>query len=207
MSRIAIGRAVVASKNPDKITEMGSLLVAAGVIREVISGLDWPDVIEDAPTLEGNARLKARAVAEATGLAAIADDTGLEVEALGGAPGVHTARFSGPDATYESNVAALLAALDGVGERTARFRTAMVAILEDGREVVAEGELRGEITTRPRGSGGFGYDSVFAVGERTLAEMAVGEKDRISHRARAIRALADVLDGCRAIHQRPVDRR
>ena len=156
-------------------------------------GLDWPEVVEDAATLEGNARLKARQVAKTTGLAAIADDTGLEVEVLGGAPGVHTARFSGPDATYESNVATLLAALEGVGERAARFRTVVVAVLPDGREVVAEGELRGEITAYPRGLGGFGYDPVFAVGGRTLAEMGVGEKNRISHRARAIRALAMVF--------------
>ena len=193
MSPVVIRRAVVASKNADKITEMEKLLVDAGVIREVVRGLDWPDVVEDCPDLEGNARLKARQVAETTGLAAIADDTGLEVGALEGAPGVHTARFSGPDATYESNVAALLAALEGVGERSARFRTVVVAVLPNGREVVAEGELLGEITTRPRGSGGFGYDPVFAVRGRTLAEMGVEEKNRISHRAEAIRALADAL--------------
>ena len=193
MSRVVIRRAVVASKNADKITEMESLLVADGVLGEVVRGLDWPEVVEDAATLEGNARLKARQVAKTTGLAAIADDTGLEVEVLGGAPGVHTARFSGPDATYESNVATLLAALEGVGERAARFRTVVVAVLPDGREVVAEGELRGEITAYPRGLGGFGYDPVFAVGGRTLAEMGVGEKNRISHRARAIRALANKL--------------
>ena len=195
MSRPTIRRAVVASKNPDKIKEMESLLVEAGVIGEIVRGLDWPDVIEDAPSLEGNARLKARAVASATGLPSIADDTGLEVEALGGAPGVHTARFSGPGATYRSNVAALLDALEGVGERAARFRTVVVAILADSREVMAEGVLEGEITTSPRGSGGFGYDPVFAVGGRTLAEMTEDEKNRISHRAEAIRALADILLG------------
>lgn len=193
MSGPAIGRVVVASKNADKIREMESLLVGSGVVKEIVRGLDWPDVVEDAPTLQGNARLKAREVAAATGLASIADDTGLEVAALGGAPGVHTARFSGPDATYESNVVALLAALDGVGERSARFRTVVVAVLEDGREVVAEGVLNGAITTRPVGSAGFGYDPVFAVGGRTLAQMGERYKNRISHRARAIRALADAL--------------
>ncbi|MDE0169829.1 MAG: RdgB/HAM1 family non-canonical purine NTP pyrophosphatase [bacterium] len=193
MTRPAISRAVVASKNADKIKEMETLLVDGQVVREVVSGLDWPDVIEDAPTLEGNALLKARAVARATGLAAIADDTGLEVDALDGSPGVHTARFAGPHATYRSNVAALLSALEGVEERTARFRTVVVAILEDGCEVLAEGVLDGEITTAPSGSGGFGYDPVFAVGERTLAEMDEEEKNRISHRARAIEALADTL--------------
>ena len=193
MSGPAIGRVVVASKNADKIREMESLLVGSGVVEEIVRGLDWPDVVEDAPTLQGNARLKAREVAAATGLASVADDTGLEVAALGGAPGVHTARFSGPDATYESNVVALLAALDGVGERSARFRTVVVAVLEDGREVVAEGVLNGAITTRPVGSAGFGYDPVFAVGGRTLAQMRESYKNRISHRARAIRALADAL--------------
>ena len=193
MSGPAIGRVVVASKNADKIREMESLLVGSGVVEEIVRGLDWPDVVEDAPTLQGNARLKAREVAAATGLASVADDTGLEVAALGDAPGVHTARFSGPDATYESNVVALLAALEGVGERSARFRTVVVAVLEDGREVVAEGVLNGAITTRPVGSAGFGYDPVFAVGGRTLAQMGESYKNRISHRARAIRALADAL--------------
>lgn len=193
MTRPAIRRAVVASKNIDKIKEMETLLVGAGVIEEIVRGLDWPDVVEDAPSLEGNARLKARAVASATGLAAVADDTGLEVDALDGAPGVHTARFSGPGATYQSNVAALLSALEGSETRTARFRTVVVAILADGREVLAEGVLDGEITYSPRGSAGFGYDPVFAVGDRTLAEMGEEEKNRISHRARAIRALASTL--------------
>lgn len=188
-----IERAVVASKNPDKIAEMEQLLVDSGVIGEIVTGLEWPDVVEDAPTLEGNARLKACSVAECTGLVAIADDTGLEVDYLEGAPGVHTARFAGSDATYESNVAALLDALEGVKDRSARFRTVVVALMTDGREVVVEGKLRGEITSRPRGSGGFGYDPVFAVGSRTLAEMSSEEKNRISHRAKALHALAETL--------------
>ena len=193
MSRPTIDRAVVASKNPDKITELEVLLIRHGLVGEVVRGLDWPDVVEDAPTLEGNALLKARQVAASTGLPAIADDTGLEVDALGGAPGVRTARFSGPDATYESNVAALLDALRDAGDRTACFRTVAVAILADGTEVVAEGELVGKIATGRRGSAGFGYDPVFDVNGRTLAEMSPQEKDRISHRARAIKALADAL--------------
>ena len=184
---------MIASKNPDKIAEMESLLVGSGMIGEIVRGLDWPDVVEDAPTLEGNARLKARAVAESTVLVAVADDTGLEVDALGGAPGVRTARFSGSDATYQSNVTALLAALDNLEDRSARFRTVVVAVLEDGKEVVAEGELLGQITHHPRGSGGFGYDPIFAVGSRTLAEMDTEEKNLTSHRAKAIHALADAL--------------
>ena len=193
MSPPVIPRAVVASKNPDKIAELETLLARHRLVGEVVRGLEWPDVVEDAPTLEGNALLKARQVARSTGLPSIADDPGLEVEALGGEPGVHTARYSGPDATYQSNVDALLAALEGVEHRTARFRTVMVAILADGAEVVAEGELVGQITRARRGSAGFGYDPVFAVDGRTLAEMGRQEKDRISHRARAIQALADAL--------------
>ncbi|MYB44859.1 MAG: RdgB/HAM1 family non-canonical purine NTP pyrophosphatase [Acidimicrobiia bacterium] len=193
MIRPVIHRAVVASKNPDKITELETLLARHGLVGEVVRGLDWPDVVEDAPTLEGNALLKARQVALSTGLPSIADDTGLEVDALGGAPGVRTARYSGPDATYQSNVDALLAALQGVEDRAARFRTVVVAVLADGTEVVAEGELVGEIAWARRGSAGFGYDPVFEVDGRTLAEMEPQEKDLISHRARAIQALTDAL--------------
>ena len=198
MSRPVIERAVVASKNPDKIAELETLLTRHGIVEEVVRGMEWPDVVEDAPTLEGNALLKARQVARSTGLPSIADDTGLEVDALGGAPGVHTARYSGPDATYRSNVDALLAALRGVEDRTARFRTVVVSILADGAEVVAEGELVGEIALARRGSGGFGYDPVFEVDGRTLAEMGRNQKDLVSHRARAIVALADALSAHRA---------
>ncbi len=197
MTRPLIDRAVAASKNPDKIAEMESILAAAGVVGEMVRGLEWPDVVEDAPTLEGNALLKARRAAEATGLAAIADDTGLEVGALGGAPGVHTARFAGPDAAYEDNTAALLEALAEAAERSARFRTVAAAVLPDGREIVAEGVLEGRIADRPRGSGGFGYDPVFEAAGRTLAEMTPEEKNRISHRAEAVRALADALGALR----------
>ncbi|MDE0709608.1 MAG: RdgB/HAM1 family non-canonical purine NTP pyrophosphatase [bacterium] len=206
MIRPVIHRAVVASKNPDKITELETLLARHGLVGEVVRGLDWPDVVEDAPTLEGNALLKARQVALSTGLPSIADDTGLEVDALGGAPGVRTARYSGPDATYQSNVDALLQALQGVEDRTARFRTVVVAILADGAEVVAEGELVGEIAQVRRGSAGFGYDPVFDVDGRTLAEMDPREKDQVSHRARAIQALADTLAARERLVVSPTDR-
>ncbi len=194
MTTPAIARAVVASKNPDKVFEMERLLLGSGVVGEIVTGLEWPDVVEDASTIKGNALLKARAVAHYTGLPAIADDTGLEVDALGGAPGIHTARFSGPGATYESNVSALLAALGEHANRRARFVTVVAAVLADGRAVVAEGELRGEILRSPRGTGGFGYDPVFEVGSRTLAEMSSDQKNLISHRARAVHALADALE-------------
>ena len=186
-----VERLVVGSKNPDKIAEVEEVLAGLFLVGEIVRGLDWPDVEETEETLEGNALLKARAVARATGLAALADDTGLEVEALGGAPGVHTARFAGPNATYDENVDRLLQDLDGLTDRAARFRTA-VALVDGGVEVVAEGIVEGEITTVRQGRGGFGYDPVFAVGGRTFAEMG-SEKHEISHRARALRALAEKL--------------
>jgi XTP/dITP diphosphohydrolase len=160
---------------------------------EIVRGLDRTEVEETEPTLEGNARLKARAVAAATELPALSDDTGLEVDALGGAPGVHTARYSGPNATYEDNVVKLLADLEGVDDRRARFRTVIALVTPGGEELVAEGVLDGSIGSVPRGGGGFGYDPVFVVDDRTLAELSSAEKHSISHRARALRALVDLL--------------
>ena len=184
---------VVASKNPDKIAEVEAVLAALDPPVVVIPGHEWLDVEETEDTLEGNALLKARAVCLATGHAAIADDTGLEVDALDGAPGVHTARFAGVDATYADNVEKMLADLRGELERGARFRTAIAIVTSTGDEMVVEGVLEGSITQERRGSGGFGYDSIFAVGDRTLAEIPAQEKNRISHRALALRALAAQL--------------
>jgi XTP/dITP diphosphohydrolase len=185
---------VVASKNPDKIQEVEAVLASLDPPIEVLRGFDWPDIEETEDTLEGNALLKASAVAAATGVAVVADDTGLEVDALGGAPGVHSARYAGPDADYDDNVRKLLSDLEQVEDRTARFRTA-IAFVEPGDEpVVVEGVLEGEIARTPRGDNGFGYDPVFLVGGRTYAEMSNEEKNEISHRALAIRALADALD-------------
>ncbi len=183
-------RLVAATKNPDKAREVRAVLavVAPGV--ELVEGLEWPDVEESGDTLEENALLKARAVAAATGLPALADDTGLEVAALGGAPGVHTARYAGPGAGYAANRRALLAALEGVADRRARFRTVVALVVPGGGEVLAEGVLEGRITSEERGSGGFGYDPVFEVEGRTLAELGEDHKNRISHRARALAALA-----------------
>lgn len=187
-------RAVVASKNPDKIAEIEEVLEAHGLIGEIVRDLDWEDVVEDRATLEENALLKARAVLAATGLPAIADDTGLEVAALGGAPGVYTGRFAGPDAGYAENVEALLAALEGAEDRSARFRAVVVLCHPDGTEIVVEGRVEGEIATQRRGERGFGYDPVFMVGGSTFAEMSAGQKNDLSHRARAIRALAEALE-------------
>jgi XTP/dITP diphosphohydrolase len=188
-----IPRLVIASKNPDKIAEIARVLATTGLVDEIVTGLDWPDVAEIGSTLEENALLKARAVVEATGLPVIADDTGLEVDALGGAPGVHTARFAGDAATYEDNVTKMLEVMSGNGDRSARFRTVVVLALPDGVEVVADGSLEGVIAESRRGSSGFGYDPVFEVDGRTLAEMTIEEKNELSHRARAVRALGHAM--------------
>lgn len=188
-----IPRIVVASKNPDKIAEIESVLAETGLADEVVRGLEWPDVEETGASLEENALIKARAVAEATGLPSIGDDTGLDVDALDGAPGVHTARFAGDGARYEDNVAKLLESLDGRPERTARFRTVVALVFPDGVEFTAHGVLEGVIAESARGTGGFGYDPVFEVEGSTLAEMSAEDKNQMSHRARAIRALAESL--------------
>lgn len=184
---------VVASKNVDKIAEIEAVLAALDPPIAVIPGHVWDDIDETEDTLGGNALLKARAVAAATGHAAVADDTGLEVEALGGEPGVHTARYAGEDATYEENIEKLLAELEGLTERAARFSTAIALVTPTGEELVVEGVLEGVITTERRGSGGFGYDPIFEVDGRTLAEIPLAEKNRFSHRALALAALAEAL--------------
>lgn len=194
-------RLVLASANPDKSREIADILGAEGIEVEARPA-GVPDVDETGDTLEDNARLKAEALVQATGSAAVADDTGLEVEALGGAPGVYSARFAGEGATYADNVAKLLAELDaagasGPGERRARFRTVALAAFPDGREVVAEGTVEGTIALAPEGDGGFGYDPVFIPdgSDRSFAAMTRAEKDACSHRGRAFRALASALAG------------
>jgi XTP/dITP diphosphohydrolase len=188
-----ISRLVVASKNRDKIGEIEAVLGELGLVGEIVRGLDWPDVDETGGTLEENALLKARAVMEAVGLPAAADDTGLEVAALGGAPGVETARYAGADASYSDNVRRLLRELEGVEQRDARFRTVVALVMPDGEEVVAEGVLDGFIAAAPRGNGGFGYDPVFEVDGITLSEMGVEKKNTLSHRAKALQSLAEML--------------
>lgn len=186
-----IPRLVIASKNHDKIAEIEAVLLTTGLADEVVQGLDWDDVEETGATLEENALLKARAVTEATGLPSLADDTGLEVFALEGAPGVHTARFAGEGARYEDNVAKMLEVMIGQEDRSARFRTVVALVFPDGVEILAEGSVDGTITDEARGIDGFGYDPVFEVDGQTLAEMGIEDKNELSHRARAIRALAE----------------
>ena len=196
-----IRRIVLASANPDKATEMADILRGAlgDDLVVVPRPASVPEVVEHGDTLEANARLKATAIAEAVDDVVVADDTGLEVDALGGAPGVRSARFAGDDATYRDNVVMLLDALAELPEpveRSARFRTVVVAVMPGGDEIVAEGAIEGTIALAPRGEHGFGYDSVFVPHDGdglTFAEMAPSEKHAISHRSRALRALARKL--------------
>jgi XTP/dITP diphosphohydrolase len=187
---------VLATANADKAREIADILGSSVTLLPRPPSV--PDVEETGDTLLANARLKARALVAATGEAAIADDTGLEVDALGGAPGVYSARYAGEQATYADNVAKLVEALAEVeGDRRARFRTVALAAWPDGREVVAEGTVEGDIALAPRGHGGFGYDPVFVPREgdgRTFAEMPAADKHRLSHRGRAFRALAAQLE-------------
>ena len=186
---------VLATANPDKAREIADSLSSFDLVPRPD---DVPEVDETADTLEGNARLKAEALCKATGQPAVADDTGLEVEALDGRPGVYSSRFAGPDATYADNVAKLIRELDGVDNRRARFRTVALVAFPDGEEVIAEGTVDGHIATEARGDDGFGYDPVFVPDDgdgRTFAEMSLGEKQAVSHRGRAFRALAEKLTG------------
>ena len=188
---------VCASANPDKVAEMAGVLAGQAVLLPRPAAMG--EVAEDADTLMGNAMLKARAVCDFAGAAALADDTGLEVDALGGAPGVYSARYAGPDASYADNLARLLAEMRDVppSQRTARFRTAAAVCFPDGTSVVAEGVVEGAITSGRRGTGGFGYDPVFAPAEAgglTFSEMGPAAKNAMSHRARALRALLEMLD-------------
>lgn len=191
-------RLVCGSANPDKVAEIALVLDGLVDLQPRPEGLG--DVVEDAPDLEGNARLKAFAVCEAAGAAAVSDDTGLEVDALGGVPGVNSARYAGAEATYQANVDKLLAELERVSattpdQRRARFRTVVMVVWPDGRELTVEGVVEGHIAREPTGAGGFGYDPVFVpdeAGGRTFAEMG-DEKHEISHRGRAFRALAAAL--------------
>ena len=188
-------RVVCASANPHKVAEMVDLM--GGVVEMVPRPSDVPDVVEDADTLVGNARLKAHAIMAATQMPALADDTGLFVDSLDGEPGVHTARYAGSSATDADNRSKLLRELAGKS-RAARFVTVALLCFPDGREIVAEGVCEGSIADSERGERGFGYDPLFIARDgdgRTFAEMTIEEKHVLSHRGRAFRALAAQLGG------------
>ena len=186
---------VLATRNPGKVAEIRALLAdvpVALMTAEEIEGA--PEVEEDAPTLEGNAAKKAWALHAHTGLPALADDTGLEVDALDGRPGVHSARFAGPAALDVDNRARLRRDLSGVSDRSAQFRT-VIAFAEAGTVRYFEGVCKGHILDEERGAHGFGYDALFAPdGEtRTFAELTPPEKNALSHRGRALREFAAYL--------------
>jgi len=193
-----IKEVLLATRNSDKVRELTALLGDLGLrIRTLADFPTAPEVEEDGETCEANAQKKASEVAFLTGLPSVADDTGLEVDALGGRPGVFAARYAGEGATYEDNCRKLLKELNGVppARRTARFVTVAALAMPGGHTRVAMGTLVGVITEECVGSQGFGYDPVFFIPELgcTLAELTAQEKNRISHRAKAFRAMADIL--------------
>ena len=194
---------VLATRNRNKVIELVALLGDLGItIRTLDEFPDAPDVVEDGDTCEANAVKKARAIAESTGLPVVADDTGLEVDALGGRPGVYAARYAGDDATYEDNCRKLLRELTGVPreQRTARFLTvAAIALPSDGIRV-AQGTLEGVIAEEASGTLGFGYDPVFLIPElgKTLAQLPANQKNTISHRAKAFAKVREMLSASSA---------
>ena len=184
---------VCATANEGKVREMAALLEGLIVLEPRPASV--PEIAEVAGTLEGNARLKAHAIAAATGMPALSDDTGLFVDALGGEPGVDTAYFAGPHATAAENRALLLERMRGMSRRTARFRTVVVVAWPDGGDVIVEGVCEGAIADSERGGRGFGYDPVFIPADgdgRTFAEMGEAEKNSMSHRGHALAALAEL---------------
>jgi XTP/dITP diphosphohydrolase len=191
-------RLVLATGNKGKAAEIELLLGDVPGLELLPRPDEVPEPVEDGDTLLDNARIKARALVDATGEAAVADDTGLEVDALDGAPGVHTARYAGEGCTYEDNWRKLLRELGDEPDRRARWRTVALALWPDGREVWAEGTCDGDITREAAGVEGFGYDPVFVPdgGDgRTFAELSREEKNAVSHRGRAFRALGRLLAG------------
>ncbi len=190
----------LASRNPGKLREIRTILADAGVALSVLPADDfagWVAPEETAPDYAGNALLKARSLAAFAGVPTLADDSGIEVDALGGEPGPRSARFAGEDATDAQNLVKLLEIVRGVdaSQRSARYRCVAVLVTPDGSATLAEGTVEGTLITEPRGTGGFGYDPIFVpAGEsRTMAELPPDEKDRISHRGKAFRGLVEAL--------------
>lgn len=181
---------LLATNNKHKAEEIRTILAELDfltVLTPADYGEEIPEPVEDGATLEANAWIKAKEIHDATGFPVIADDTGLEVDALDGEPGVYSARYAGEDATYDDNCNALLNALESVQKRDARFRT-VICYVDDMRTLFAEGVVEGVITSQKRGGEGFGYDPIFqpTESEKTFAEMSAEEKNRISHRGRAL---------------------
>ena len=189
---------VLSTHNEDKCAEMSALLSRFPI--EILTLAHFPEIgeiIEDGATLEENALIKARTVHSLTGLYAWADDTGLEVDALGGNPGVYSSRYAGENCSYSDNIQKLLQNMENISEniRTAHFKT-VIALVGENMELVSEGIVEGMITTKPKGVGGFGYDPVFYVLDKskTYSEMEMAEKNQISHRAKAIQNMTKLLE-------------
>jgi XTP/dITP diphosphohydrolase len=198
----SLPRLLLASHNRAKAAEIAAILRDAGLDLEVVTLADFPEVVlppETARTFAENALAKAKAAAAATGLPAVADDSGIEVDALGGEPGVMSARYGGPEATDRDRYQKVLRLLNEVPDvrRVARFRCAAAYATPDGQTLLAEGTLEGRIVREPVGSGGFGYDPIFIPDgdTRTMAQLTPAEKHAISHRGRAFRALAKLIRG------------
>ncbi|MBO5805646.1 MAG: RdgB/HAM1 family non-canonical purine NTP pyrophosphatase [Tidjanibacter sp.] len=187
-------RIIFATNNAHKLDEVRAILGNTIELTTLKEAGITEDIPENEPTIEGNALAKARYVWERTGCDCFADDTGLEVDALGGAPGVHSARYATDGHDFAANRTKLLREMEGKEHRTARFRT-VVALIEGGKESCFEGVVEGEITTSEMGEGGFGYDPLFRPEgyEQTFAELAPEEKNAISHRGRAVAKLAAYL--------------
>jgi len=193
-----IDEIVLATGNKGKVKEFEGLL--HGIAKRIIGLGDLespPEVVEDGETFTENALKKARTIAKYSGKPALADDSGLAVDALGGKPGVYSARYSGEDATDEKNIDKLLGELGDAEHRSARFVCFLALVTPDGKETVVSGKCEGVILTEPRGSGGFGYDPVFYLPEygKTMAEIPPDIKNQISHRARAAEKLVRILKG------------
>lgn len=196
-------KVLLGTRNPGKLGEILAILgELPGITWVSAFDLGLPEPSESAGTLEENATIKAMTYARRANLPTVAEDTGLEVEALGGAPGVLSSRFAGVEKDDQANNRVLLARLEGVEDRRARFRTVAVLALPDGRFWKSEGVLEGAIAREPRGTGGFGYDPLFvpAGGTRTLAELSPQEKNAISHRRKALEGLRPLL---RALAENP----
>lgn len=190
---------VIASNNPKKVNELNRILNPIGITAKTARemGVSLDDVEETGKTFVENARLKARAANKLTGLPCIADDSGLMVDALNGAPGVYSARYSGEDATDEKNNQKLLKEMENVPvtQRTAKFVCVICCVLDNGKEIIAHGECIGRIGYQPVGEAGFGYDPLFLTQDgRSYAQLTADEKDKISHRGNAVRILKEQLE-------------
>ena len=193
-------RYIMATHNRDKIVEMSRILEPLGIeaVTDRDLGIELPEVEENGTTFAENAYLKAASACAFTGLPAIADDSGIVVDALNGAPGVYSARYGGEGLDDRGRNRLLLSEMEGVPseKRTAHYACAICCVFPDGRApITAEGEMHGTIDTYEHGDGGFGYDPLFLVGEKTVAEMTAAEKDAISHRGNALRAFQEILKG------------